>query len=300
MCTGAIFLDLTKAFDLVDHYLLLDKLHAIGLSRSSLLWFSSYLHHRSQCVSFRGTHSNYNSMVKGIPQGSSLGPLLFSIFINDLPRCCTECDIHLYADDTVIYCSKHNISDINNLLQIDFDSVQQWLSYNKLILNKTKSYSMLFKRWWLDTQENSLSLHFLDSSSLEPTDTIKYLGVWLEQELSFKTHVQNIANKLNYRLKSLYQSVNCFSFQVRKRIVSQLLLPILDYADIVYLNTTETCLHQLDVVYNKLCRFVLRCPIRLITASCMNSWDGLHPQREDSIIGCSLSINAFTLIILNI
>lgn len=123
------------------------------------------------------------------------------------------------------------------------------------------SYCLL-KRWWLDTPEDSLRLHFLDSSPLAPTDTIKYLGVWLEQELSFKTHIQNTTKKLNYRLKTLYQSVNCFTFQVRKRIVSQLLLPILDYADIVYLNATKTCLHSLDVVYNKLCRFVLRCPYR--------------------------------------
>ena len=123
MCTGAI-LNLTKAFDLVDHYLLLDKLYSIGLSHSSLLWFNSYFHHRRQCVSFRGSQSNFTGVDKGIPQGSSLGPLLFSIFINDLPLCCSGCDIHLYADDTIIYCSKPNIPDINYSLQHDFDSVQ--------------------------------------------------------------------------------------------------------------------------------------------------------------------------------
>jgi len=105
MCTGALFLDLTKAFDLVDHYLLLDKLYSFGLSTSSLLWFNSYLHNRRQCVSFGGSLSQFTVIDRGIPQGSSLGPLLFSIFINDLPRSCTGCNIQLYADDTVIYCS---------------------------------------------------------------------------------------------------------------------------------------------------------------------------------------------------
>ena len=199
---------------------------------------------------------------KGIPQGSSLGPLLFSIFINDLPLCCTDCKIHLYADDTIIYCSKPNISDINTSLQRNFNSVQQWLSSNKLLLNKTKSYSMLFKRRWHSTQENSLNLHFLDSTSLEPTDNIKYLGVWLDQDLSFKTHIQKITKTLNYRLKTLYLSVDCFSFKVRKRLASQLLLPILDYADIVYLNTSDTVLQPLDVAYNRICRFILRSPYR--------------------------------------
>lgn len=262
MCTGAIFLDLSKAFDLVDHYLLLDKLHAIGLCRLSLLWFNSYLHHRRQCVSYRGSLSNFASIDKGIPQGSSLGPLLFSIFINDMPLYCSDCDIHLYADDTVIYCSKPIISDINVSLQHDFDSVQQWLSLNKLLLNKSKSYSMLFQRNALISGENNLKLQFLDSSPLESTETFKYLGVWLETDLSFKTHICATTSKLNYRLKTLYQSINCFNLQVRKRIVTQLLLPILDYADVIYVNTTDSCLHSIDVVFNSLCRFVLRCPYR--------------------------------------
>ena len=118
MLTGAIFIDLTKAFDMVDHYLLLDKLHAIGLSESSLLWFNSYLHHRYQCVSLHGTQSDFMLMEKGIPQGSSLGPLLFSIFINDLPQACSDCQIHLYADDTVMYTSGSNIFQIQTFLKI--------------------------------------------------------------------------------------------------------------------------------------------------------------------------------------
>ena len=103
MLTGAIFIDLTEAFDMVDHYLLLDTLHAIGLSDSSLLWFNSYFHHIYQCVSLYGTQSDLMLMEKGIPQGSSLGPLLFSIFINDLSQACHECQIHLYADDSHLH-----------------------------------------------------------------------------------------------------------------------------------------------------------------------------------------------------
>ena len=110
MSTGAIFIDLSKAFDMVDHYLLLDKLQAIGLSKDSLLWFNSYLHFRSQCVSLHGCVSQSVIMEKGVPQGSSLGPLLFSLFINDLPQICSDCSIHLYADDTVIYSSNVLVS----------------------------------------------------------------------------------------------------------------------------------------------------------------------------------------------
>ena len=138
MHTGAIFIDLTKAFDMVDHYLLLDKLYSVGLSPDALLFFNSFLHHRSQCVSFQGCQSGFKIIDKGVPQGSSLGPLLFSIFINDLPQTCSNCQIHLYADDTVIYSPGSDTPQIQHLLQSDFISVQNWLFSNKLLINKKK------------------------------------------------------------------------------------------------------------------------------------------------------------------
>lgn len=142
--TGAIFIDLTKAFDMVDHYLLLDKLYAIGFSSDSLLFFNSFLHHRSHCVSFQGCQSDFRIVEKGVPQGSSLGPLLFSLFINDLPQACSNTQILLYADDTVLYFTNSSISQIQHTLQSDFNSMQKWFFYNKLLLNKSKSYSMMF------------------------------------------------------------------------------------------------------------------------------------------------------------
>lgn len=135
MLTGAIFINLAKAFDTVDHYLLLDKLYAIGLSESSLLWFNSYFHHRYQCVFLQGIQSNFMLMEKSIPQGSSLGPLLFSIFMNDLPQACSDSHIHLYADDTVIYTSELNISQIQPKLQSNFDNIQKCFFSTKHLLN---------------------------------------------------------------------------------------------------------------------------------------------------------------------
>lgn len=112
LLTDALFIDLTKAFDMVDHNLLLDMLQSIRLDRSSLLWFNSYHHHRQQCLAFKGTLSDYETIVRGVPQVSSLGPLLFSVFINDLPLACIDSNIQLYAGSTIIYCSKSNITEI--------------------------------------------------------------------------------------------------------------------------------------------------------------------------------------------
>ena len=279
MSTGAIFIDLSKAFDMVDHYLLLDKLYAIGLSRQALLWFNSYLHHRRQCVSYQGSQSDFVIMDKGVPQGSSLGPLLFSIFINDLPTICSNSHIQLYADDTIIYCSNPNIAQIQQTLQADFNSVQEWFYFNRLLLNRKKSVSMLFS---LRPDSLSLSFKFSDGTPLEVVEEFKYLGLWLDPQLSFKTHINSTIQKINYSLKVLYRSIHCFTLQTRTRIISQLILPILDYGDIVYQNTTDTILYPLNVTYHNLCRFILKCPYRTHHCSMYESlnWLSLKSRRH--------------------
>jgi len=130
---------------MVNHYLLLDKLYSIGLNRHALLWCNAYLHNIRQCVVFQGFQSDYVIVEMGVPQGSSLGPLLFfSIFINDLPQICLNCAVHLYADDTLIYTSNSDLSQIQNSLQLDFNLVQEWCPNNMLTLNKRKSCCMMF------------------------------------------------------------------------------------------------------------------------------------------------------------
>ena len=236
MSTGAIFIDLTKAFDMVDHYMLLDKLHAIGLSKQSLLWFNSYLHSRRQRVSFQGYLSESLIMEKGVPQGSSLGPLLFSIFINDLPQICSDCLIHLYADDTVIYASNASISRIQSTLQSNFNAIQLWFHSNHLLLNKKKSYSMLFPtRSATLNQDNNLLLKFLDDTPLVKVDELKYLGLVLDSQLSFRRHIHSVVNKINCNLRILYRSINCFTQLIRLRIVT---------ANISYIRLCRCCLSK--------------------------------------------------------
>ncbi len=216
-----------------------------------------------QYVVFQGCKSDYLIVEKGVPQGSTLGPLLFSIFINDLPEVCSNCLSHLYADDTVIYTSDSDISQICHSLQSDFNLVQNWFHNNKLVLNKKKSCRMAF-----GTQHNrssypsNLQIYFDDGSPLEKVDSFKYLGLWIDPELSFKPHIDFIIKRVYGCLSSLYHSINCFTFHVRKRIITQLVLPIIDYADIVYQNTSDTNLRPLNVLFNSLCRFVLKCPYR--------------------------------------
>ena len=137
---------------------------------------------------------------------------------------------------------------------------------------------MLFGHSRSSANSTNLQIKFDDGSQLVKVDTFKYLGITLDPELSFKSHIDITLKKTYGSLCSLYPSINCFSFDVRKRIISQVLLPIIDYADIVYMNTTETILKPLNTLHNSLCRFVLRCPYRTHHCSLYSTLDWLQPK----------------------
>ena len=143
---GALFLDFKRAFDLVNHSILLDKMYEYGVHNTELAWFKNYLSDRSQCVCYNGKLSTFRDVGMGIPQGSILGPLLFVIFINDI------CDLNfeqntkicLYADDTALFCKGRDISSVQTSLQLEFEKLMLWVQMNDLKLNTSKSKVMLF------------------------------------------------------------------------------------------------------------------------------------------------------------
>jgi len=247
------------------------------------LWFSSYLHNRKQCVILHGKKSNLLIQQRGVPQGSTLGPLLFSIYVNNLPSIFNNCCAQLYADDTVLYTSKHDLPQIQACLQYDFKILQDWLLYNKLLLNKTKTYLMIFgTRQKLKSETNACIITCSDGTPLPQVDKFKYLGVWLDSKLSFKIHIGHILRKVNYGINALYRSRNCFTYSVRKKLASQLILPIFDYCDVVYHNSVKSDLSRLKTAYNRLCRFVLGCPF--LTHHCTMysalNWPSLNTRRQ--------------------
>ena len=140
---SVVFLDLSKAFHTIDHDLMLNKLISLGFSDTAVIWFKAYLTNRSQSVYVNGVVSDPQSIPFGIPQGSILGPLLFIIYINDLPSVVTNCDIQLYADDTLLFYNSSSIEDIESCLSADLSNVISWLDSNFLFLNYTKTKVML-------------------------------------------------------------------------------------------------------------------------------------------------------------
>ena len=173
--TGTIFIDLSKAFDTVNHDILLTKLKMYGCSSNALKWFHSYLSNRKQSVQIKNVLTISSEVKLGVPQGSILGPLLFTVFINDLPNVVKHGRIDMYADDTTLSVSGSNITDIERKLTADMVEIINWININKLALNVTKTKCMLLtssqRRRFLD-DEGDLHIE-INNKKIERVDKLK-------------------------------------------------------------------------------------------------------------------------------
>ena len=138
---GAVFVDLSKAFDSINHTLLIKKLEAFGIRDGELRWFKNYLSGRKQRVTVKGAVSSWRPVSRGVPQGSVLGPLLFCVFVNDLPEN-VGTSVSLYADDTTLYHSCKDYSELENTLESSLENVAKWVDDNGLRINVKKTQVM--------------------------------------------------------------------------------------------------------------------------------------------------------------
>lgn len=262
---ASLFIDLSKAFDTVDHDVLKLRLLNSGLSENAVAWFSNYLCDRSQCVKYDGLCSEVVPILKGVPQGSVLGPLLFTIYINNLGQNVSDANFHFYADDTVIYCCAVSLEKaIENLINA-FTVVQNNLLQLKLILNADKTKLMLFT----SSKVRPLTIPkvvTLEGGEIEIVDSYKYLGILIDDSLTFKPHVQNLVKKLRLKLGFYFRNKLCFSFNVKKQLVAATFLSVLDYGDLLYMHSSTQCLLKLDSVYHASLRFITNC--RALTHHC--------------------------------
>ena len=200
-----IYIDLSKAFDTLNHSILLEKLQYYGVTGTSLSLLDNYLSDKCQYVEYNGHRSNTLPITIDVPQGSVLGPLLFLIYINDLPMVSDVFNMLMYADDTTLYCNiDQNVSEevINN----ELSKVSQWLAANKLSINVTKTKYMVFHLHKKVVTYPDLQLN---GNKIERVTQFNFLGLILQSNLSWNKHVNHISLKVSktigilYRLKSV-------------------------------------------------------------------------------------------------
>ena len=190
-----IFIDLQKAFDTVDHDILVSKLEYYGARGVVKNWFSSYLHNRKQFVTINGFNSSLNVIHHGVPQGSVLGPLLFLIYINDLNISVKNSMVHHFADDTNLLYINKSLKVLCKKVNYDLKGITNWLNANRISLNVNKTEFVIFRspRKLINYEINIR----LNGQRLYPSSYIKYLGVLLDEHLSWKPHTNELIKKLN-------------------------------------------------------------------------------------------------------
>ena len=189
-----IFLDFAKAFDTVNHEILLEKLDYYGISGVAHSLLSSYLSNRTQQTEINGTLSESGIIRHGVPQGSVLGPLLFLLYINDIKESSKILEFFLFADDTTVYYSDKTNPGTENLLNLELSKVSVWLAANKLSLNVKKSNFLHFH--YGKIRKPTISL-MLNGSKIEEKEVTKYLGVFIDNKLTWKAHIEHVKAKLS-------------------------------------------------------------------------------------------------------
>jgi len=262
--TSLVLLDFAKAFDTVNHDLLIAKLQAIGVDDLSTKWFYSYLTGRQQCVRVGERVSPYLDVLSGVPQGSILGPLLFSIFINDLPDCINNCDSNLFADDVQVdkQYSSTQASTALTELNSDLKNISNWSRSNGLSLNIDKCQHIVIgtQQLFQAHPPNTLDLCNtveINEIQLKSYQNVKNLGVIFDQHLSWDEHISTQCRLALQKLRYLYKFTNFLSTNTKRKLVSALIIPLLDYCDTVYYNAAKVSLNKVQKVQNACVRFIL-------------------------------------------
>ena len=255
LVTGMILIDLQKAFDTIDHGILLKKLSYIGLSESSITWFKSYLTNRKFQVNIEEVFSTPAEVLCGVPQGSILGPLLFLIYVNDMPES-VSCDLYLYADDSFLLFSNKEASKVEQKLNTEFNNLCDWFEDNKLSihLGEDKTKSILFSRRKIKEFININRGDIL----IRQHHSVNYLGCILDEDLSGHSMANCVLGKVNSRLKFLYRKSDFLSEGLRRLLCNALIQPHFDFASSAwYPCLTKEYTDKLKIAQNKCVRFCL-------------------------------------------
>ena len=257
--TGAIFLDFRKAFDLVNHEILLTKLKLYLNNSPSLDFFRSYLSCRKQRVLANGHYSSEGLVLHGVPQGSVLGPLLFSIFINDIPLCISNNDTkcELFADDGTIHTQSKTIVDANNRLSKSLKEVNDWCKDNRMVINPSKTESMVVstkKKNHTDPLELNLTL---EEVPIKQVSQHRHLGVIIDDQLRWQAHINHVCKNVSRNLFLLSKLKHITTTSTKKMFYNAHVKPHIDYCSTVWDGAAQVHMRKLNSLHRRAGKIIL-------------------------------------------
>ena len=257
-CGILIMLDLSAAFDTVDHDYLLEDLKTVGFEEDALRWYESYLRDREVTVIIEKSRSITKKLTKGVPQGSVLGPMLFSIYTRELAWILKRHDIKykLYADDTQFYIPAKSIQDAERKIESIMKDIKSWMVKKKLKLNEEKTECMLFGRKNSLKKFDHVNRIKIGTTTIEIVKKVKDLGVYIDKELKLEDQINHTVRTCNYHLRNIAFIRKYLDKKALKTLVSNHILSRLDYCNALYYALPKTTQRKLQRVQNSAARLI--------------------------------------------
>ena len=253
---AVVFLDLKKAFDTVDHSILLSKLQAYGIQGSTNQWFCSYLKNRTQTCLVNGNKSSKMFLRCGVPQGTILGPLLFLLYINDLPNCLQHSQPRMYADDTSITFAGSDVDEINNCINLDLERIRVWLAANRLTLNMTKTEFLLIGSKQRLSNFTVNPTANINQFPIKRVSTVKSLGVHIDENLTWECHINELSKKIASGISAIKRIRYSVPYKTLLSIYNSLVQPHLDYCSSVWGSCSKSLSQKLQKLQNRAARVI--------------------------------------------
>lgn len=258
--TSCLFIDFTKAFDSVNHEILIKKIELLGITGNFLRLIKSYLKDRNQFVNIDGSTSESLKVKFGVPQGSQLGPLLFNIFINDVESIGLTGKLTIYADDIALTYGEKSLTELNFKMQNDIDKLLRWTTNNKLKMNELKTKWMIFT-----TKNKNINLHnfeiIIDKHKLERVKEIKYLGLWIDDMLTWSNHISTVRDRIRKINFILYQLRKSLPSNIKQTIFHTHILSKVRYLLPIWGSTYNSNLTEIFTQINRSLKIIKNLPI---------------------------------------
>ena len=253
---GARFIDFRKAFDLVDHNILLRKLSLYKFNQSAVRWFKSYLSYRQQTIESEKGLTDFTYVRSGVPQGSIIGPTLFLIFINDLPLYFKHCSSNYYADDATVHTHSNSIDIIEDNLQCEFGNTQTWSNENNMQVHLKKTTCMLVGTKTRVNESRPLNIQ-ADGVSIQTVSKQKLLGIYIDENLTWSSHIDHLCSLISSKISLLGQLATYIPTHAQKLFYQGYILPFIDYGSVAWGATSSANIERLAKLQKRAARIIL-------------------------------------------